>query len=238
VLLGTLFGYMSNLDSPWGAYIFYAVAVVPFVIWFSGSCPLLVWQLSIVPFAICSALTHREYPGQPLEFRPALGVALLIWVVMLVLTLPWGLFFIRRAEETRSGRAAAVLSIKPYAAIVFLIVICGFLLLVAWVMIFYPDNVWVGLGGVLLGTAVIWGLVACERNMASHVGSMREVLRLFMVMAILMSFLLPLGVGHRGTGITGGRLSVICGSLLGVESIAFLGWLAVFRSRAAETKKS
>jgi|SRR6267143_1599860 len=171
-----------DLDAPFGTWTLFALLVVPALIWISPKRPLIGWQLPIIAFAICSAMTHREYPGQPLYLRTALGMPLLIWIVMLLFTLPWGLFFMRRKRQVRSARKSGVMEVMPNALALFLSAVCGFLLLIGGGMILAPDgSVWTPQGGVVAETIGIMALIAFERYVVSALRNMRDVVRLFMV---------------------------------------------------------
>ncbi len=229
---------MAGLDGATLLWAFFGLVVVPIVIWISPNRPLFGWQLPIITLAICSVVTHPEYPGQPFDLGSDLGMALLIWVALLLFSSPWGLFFMRRAQRAQSTGASGVGEVKGYSLALFLVVICGLLLLGGWVMILAPNSsVWAPPGGVLVGTIGIMTWIACER-ISSGLGRMRELVRSFMVVEMLLTPLMALGGGHHGSQLNSGWSAVISGSILGIEAVSVLSWLWIWRKQSDQSRSA
>jgi hypothetical protein len=232
IALGLYFGYVVGLDGSLAALASFGLVIVPIVIWISPKRPLLGWQLPIISFAICSVLTHPDYPGQPFDLPSDLLMAVMEWTGLLILSSPWGLLLLRRAQEARSVGEKSVGDVKRYALAVGLIVVSGLLMLSGWAMVFAPDSSgWAAAGGILLGTIGIAVCLSCDR-VASRLGNARADIRQFMVAALVVSPGMALGGGHHGSQISAGRSSVIFGSMLGIESLTVLLWLFLTRLRA------
>lgn len=228
IALGLYFGYVQGGPGSVVPWALFGLVIVPIVIWISPKWPLLGWQLPIVSFAICSVLTHPEYPGQPFDLTSELLMAVMEWAGLLIFSSPWGLLFWRRAQQARSVGERSVLDVKRYALAVGLIVVSGLLMLIGWVMILAPaGSVWTPLGGILIGTIGIAACRWCDR-IASGIGSAREDVRQFMVVALVLSPGMALG-GHHGIEISARLSSVISGSIFGIESLAVLIWLYLTR---------
>jgi hypothetical protein len=225
--LGLCFGYfLGGLDTGAGPLLF-GLVIVPIVIWLSPKHPLLGWQLPIIAFAICSALTHPDYPGQPFDLPSDLLMAVLEWTVLLVFSSPWGLLLWVRAQQARSGAANSPGDVKRYALAVFLVIAGSLLVLIGWAMVFAPNSsAWDPAGGILIGTVGIAVWKYCDR-VTSSLGKAREVARHFMQVALLFCPLLALGGGHSGGGQISGWSTIIFGSMLGIESLVALIWLSL-----------
>lgn len=62
--------------------------------------PILAWQVPMITAAVFTALTSRE-PWEPRYSKGQLGVALLVWVMCSLLSLPWAIVFAHRTERAR-----------------------------------------------------------------------------------------------------------------------------------------
>ena len=116
--------------------LFFGLGIVPVAIWLSPKHPLLGWQFPIMAFAICSVLTHPDYPRQPFDLPRDLLMAVLEWTVRLLFSSPGGLLLWIRAQQGRSGGDKSLGDVKRYALVVFLIIVGGVLLLLGWAIIF------------------------------------------------------------------------------------------------------
>jgi hypothetical protein len=230
IALGLYFGYVLGGNGTTAGPALFALVIVPFVIWISPKRPVLGWQLSIISFAICSVLTHPEYPGQKFDLASDLLMVVLEWTMLLAFSSLWGLLLLRRAQQARSAGEESRGDLKLYALVVGLLLVGGILLLLGWAMVFAPNrSAWSPAGGILVGTMGIAVWKYCDR-VASGLGKAREVARHSMQLALLFCPGLALGGFHGGGQKSGGWSSVIFGSMLGIESLAVLIWLSLMRS--------
>jgi hypothetical protein len=230
IALGLSFGYILGGDGTTAGPAFFALLIVPLVIWISPRHPLLGWQLPIVCFAVCSVLTHPEYPGQPFDLAADSVIIALEWAMLLLFSSLWGFFLLRRAQQPRSPGDQRHADVRPYALAVGLILFGGFLLLFGWVLVFAPNTrVWQPAGGLFVATIgfAVWKF--CDR-LASSLGKAHKVARHAMQLALLVCPLMALGGGHGGRQVGGTPSSILFGTLLGLESLAVLIWLSRTKS--------
>jgi hypothetical protein len=227
IALGLSFGYiLGGAGSTAGPAVF-ALLIVPLVIWMSPRHPLLGWQLPIVSFAVCSVLTHPEYPGQPFDLAADFVIIVLEWTLLLVFSSLWGFLLLHRAQQLSSPGDQRLADVKPYALAVGLILLGSFLLLFGWVLIFSPSTrARQPAGGLLVATFgfAVWRF--CDR-FASSLGKAHQVARHAMQLALLVCPLMALGGGHGSIQIGAGWFPIVFGTLLGIESLAVLIWLSL-----------
>lgn len=227
VALGLSFGYILGGDGTTAGPAFFALLIVPVVIWMSPRHPLFGWQLPIISFAICSVLTHPEYPGQPFDLISDALMIVLEWTMLLVFSSLWGFFLLHRAQQFSSPGNRRLADIKPYALAVGLILLGSFLLLFGWVLVFAPSvRAWQPAGGLLAATLGLGAWKLCDR-FAFSLGKAHQVARHAMQLALLVCPLMALGGGHGSLQIGEGWLSIFFGTLLGLESLAVLIWLSL-----------
>ena len=226
VALGLCFGYLLGGDGTTAGPALFALLIVPIVIWMSPRHPLLGWQLPIISFAVCSVLTHPEYPGQPFDLAADSVIIALEWAMLLLFSSLWGFFLLRRAQQPRSPADQRLVDVKPYALAVGLILLGSFLLLFGWVLVFAPSTrSWQPAGGLLVATFGFAAWKFCDR-LASSLGKAHQVARHAMQLALLICPLMAFGGGHGGSQISEGWFPIIFGTLLGLESLAVLIWLS------------
>jgi hypothetical protein len=232
IALGLCFGYLLGGSGTTAGPALFALLIVPLVIWMSPRHPLLGWQLPIVSFAVCSVLTHREYPGQPFDLAADSVIIALEWAMLLLFSSLWGFFLLRRAQQPRSPGDQRLADAGPYALAVGLILLGGFLLLFGWVLVFAPNTrAWQPAGGLIVATLGFAAWKFCDR-LASSLGKAHQVARHAMQLALLVCPLMAVSGGHGGSRIGDGWFPIIFGTLLGIESLAVLIWLS--RAKSAE----
>jgi len=230
IALGLCFGYILGGDGTTAGPALFALLIVPLVIWMSPRHPLLGWQLPIVSFAVCSVLTHPEYPGQPFDLAADSVIIALEWAMLLLFSSLWGFFLLRRAQQPRSPGDQRLADVRPYALTVGLIFLGAFLLLFGWVLVFAPDTrAWQSAGGLIVATLGFAAWKFCDR-LASSLGKAHQVARHAMQFALFACPLMATGGGHGGSQISEGWFAIIFGTLLGIESLAVLVWLSRAKS--------
>jgi len=231
VALGLSFAYILGGDTTAGP-AFFALLIVPLVIWISPRHPILGWQLPILSFAVCSVLAHPEYPGQPFDLASDSVIIALEWAGLLLFSSLWGFFLLRRAQQPRSPGDHRLPDVGPYALAVGLILVGGFLLLFGWVLVFAPSTrAWQPAGGLLVATVGFAAWKFCD-GLAASLGKAHQVARHAMQLALLVCPLMALGGGHGGSQISEGWFPIIFGALLGIESLVVLIWL--WRAKTTE----
>jgi hypothetical protein len=230
VALGLSFGYILTGDGTTAGPAFFALLIVPLVIWMSPRHPLLGWQLPIVSFAVCSVLTHPEYPGQPFDLAADSVMIALEWAMLLLFSSLWGFFLLRRAQQPRSPGDQRLADVRPYALAVGLILLGGFLLIFGWILVFAPSTrAWQPAVGILVATIGFAAWKFCDR-LASSLGKAHQVARHAMQLALFVCPLMAASGGHGGSRISEGWFPIIFGTLLGIESLAVLIWLSLAKS--------
>lgn len=151
----------------------------PLVFLVSPKRPILAWQVPVITAAVFAALTSRE-PWEPRYSKGQLGIALLVWVMSSLLSLPWAIVFAHRAERTREqpdakpGTPGSYIGLGLLVFLACALVIVGLILPIRTYNSTDPRDSAVPFEGFLMATLGVGTAVAACRN-AARLGASKGV---------------------------------------------------------------
>jgi hypothetical protein len=141
--------------------------------------PILAWQVPMVTSAVLGAFNSRDV-GEPRDAKGLLGVALLIWVMSFLLSLPWVLVFQRRMQRASQEPNVEVVTAASYIGVGLLAFLASALVILGLILSFMmhdsvdPRDGSVPWEGFLMATLGI-GVAVAACRIAARLGAAKPV---------------------------------------------------------------